>query len=108
MDSYGNFHSWNLSGMQTKRGRISENTASALPRSKVRRSIKKQKSVKITINIDAESLAALKKEASASGAPYQRLLNRILKESLANKKSTESRIERIERELREVKRRLAA
>jgi uncharacterized DUF497 family protein/predicted DNA binding CopG/RHH family protein len=76
--------------------------------SKVRRSIKKQKSVKITINIDADSLAALKKEASASGAPYQRLLNRILKESLASKKSTESRIDRIERELREVKRRLTA
>ncbi len=54
------------------------------------------------------SFEAVKKEASASGVPYQRLLNRILKESLASKKSTESRMDRIERELREVKRRLAA
>jgi len=76
--------------------------------SKVRRSMKKQKSVKITINLDADSLDAVKKEASASGVPYQRLLNRILKESLASKRSTESRMDRIERELREVKRRLAA
>ena len=76
--------------------------------SKVRRSMKKQKSVKITINLDADSLEAVKKEASVSGVPYQRLLNRILKESLASKRSTESRMDRIERELREVKRRLAA
>ena len=75
---------------------------------KIRRSLKKQKSVKITINLDADSLNTLKKEASASGVPYQRLLNRLLKESLTSKRATESRIDRLERELREVKRRLAA
>jgi predicted DNA binding CopG/RHH family protein len=75
---------------------------------KIRRSLKKQKSVKITINLDADSLNTLKKEASASGVPYQRLLNRLLKESLTSKRDTESRIDRIERELREVKKRLAA
>jgi hypothetical protein len=36
------------------------------------------------------------------------LLNKLLKESLASKRATESRIDRIERELREVKKRLAA
>ena len=75
---------------------------------KIRRSLKKQKSVKITINLDADSLTTLKKEASASGVPYQRLLNRLLKESLKSKRVTESRIDRLERELREVKRKLAA
>lgn len=75
---------------------------------KIRRSLKKQKSVKITINLDADSLNTLKKEASASGVPYQRLLNRLLKESLTSKRATESRIDRLERELREVKRKLAA
>jgi hypothetical protein len=74
----------------------------------LREGMKKQKSVKITITLDADSLEAVKKQASASGVPYQRLLNRILKESLASKKSAESRIDRLERELREVKRRLAA
>ena len=75
---------------------------------KIRRSLKKQKSVKITINLDADSLNTLKKEASASGVPYQRLLNRLLKESLTSKRATESRIDRLERGLREVKRKLAA
>ena len=75
---------------------------------KIRRSLKKQKSVKITINLDADSLNTLKKEASASGVPYQRLLNRLLKESLTSKRATESRIDRLERELREVKKKLAA
>ena len=75
---------------------------------KIRRAMKKQKLVKITINLDADSLAAVKKEASASGVPYQRLLNKLLKESLASKRATESRIDRLERELREVKKRLAA
>lgn len=75
---------------------------------KIRRALKKQKRVKITINLDADSLEIVKKEAAASGIPYQRLLNKLLKESLASKRATESRIDRIERELREVKRRLAA
>ena len=75
---------------------------------KVRRGLKKQKSVKITINLDAGSLEAVKREASSSGIPYQRLLNRLLKESLASNRATESRIDRIERELREVKKRLVA
>ena len=75
---------------------------------KIRRALKKQKLVKITINLDADSLEAVKKEASASGVPYPRLLNKLLKESLASKHATESRIDRIERELREVKKRLAA
>jgi len=36
------------------------------------------KSVKIIINIDKESLDVLRKKASATGVPYQRLLNRLL------------------------------
>jgi predicted nucleotidyltransferase len=74
---------------------------------KIRRALKKQKLVKITINLDADSLETVKKEASSSGVLYQRLLNKLLKESLASKRATESRIDRIERELREVKKRLA-
>lgn len=75
---------------------------------KIKGALKKQRHVKITINLDADSLDAVKKEASASGVPYQRLLNRLLKESLAGRHATESRIDRIEKELREMKKRLAA
>jgi predicted DNA binding CopG/RHH family protein len=91
-----------------KEPRIKNLKEDALETAKIRRSLKKQKRVKITINLDADSLEALKKEALASGVPYQRLLNKLLKQSLANKRAAESRIDRLERELREIKRRLAA
>jgi predicted DNA binding CopG/RHH family protein len=51
---------------------------------KLRRALKEQKLVNFTINLDADSLEAVKKEAWASGIPYQRLVNKLLKESLAN------------------------
>lgn len=91
-----------------KEPRIKNLKEDVLETAKIRRSLKKQKRVKITINLDADSLEALKKEALASGVPYQRLLNKLLKQSLANKRAAESRIDRLERELREIKRRLAA
>jgi len=91
-----------------KEPRIKNLKEDTLETAKIRRSLKKQKRVKITINLDADSLEVLKKEALASGVPYQRLLNKLLKQSLANKRAAESRIDRLERELREIKRRLAA
>jgi predicted DNA binding CopG/RHH family protein len=91
-----------------KEPRLKNLKEDTLETAKIRRSLKKQKRVKITINLDADSLEALKKEALASGVPYQRLLNKLLKQSLANKRAAESRIDRLERELREIKRRLAA
>jgi hypothetical protein len=65
-------------------------------------------SVKITINVDAESLAKLKTLSAESGVPYQRLLNRILKQHLATADTLGSRVDRIERELARVKKTLAA
>jgi predicted DNA binding CopG/RHH family protein len=66
------------------------------------------RSVKITINVDADSLAKLKILSAESGVPYQRLLNRILKERLAAADTLGSRLDRIERELARVKKTLAA
>ena len=66
------------------------------------------RSVKITINVDADSLSKLKVLAAESGVPYQRLLNRILKERLATTDTLASRLDRIERELARVKKTLAA
>ena len=75
---------------------------------KIRSSMAKQKFVKITINVDAESLSSLKSESEKTGVPYQRLLNSLLKESLTERRKTEGRLERLERELALVKRKLAA
>jgi predicted DNA binding CopG/RHH family protein len=65
-------------------------------------------SVKITINVDANSLAKLKRLSAESGVPYQRLLNSILKERLTKTSSVQSRLDRIEKELVQVKKKLAA
>lgn len=65
-------------------------------------------SVKITINVDADSLAKLKELSAESGVPYQRLLNSILAERLAKADTVHSRLDRIEKELARVKKSLAA
>jgi len=65
-------------------------------------------SVKITINVDADSLTKLKELSAESGVPYQRLLNGILKERLAKADTLRSRLNRIEKELARVKKALAA
>jgi hypothetical protein len=65
-------------------------------------------SVKITINVDADSLAKLKELSAESGVPYQRLLNGILKERLTKVDTLRSRLDRIEKELARVKKTLAA
>jgi predicted DNA binding CopG/RHH family protein len=68
----------------------------------------RQKSIKITINIDAQTLIKLRTMADESGVPYQRLINKTLSESLSDRKAAESRLERIENEIRTLKRKLAA
>jgi predicted DNA binding CopG/RHH family protein len=75
---------------------------------KIREELARKKSIKITINIDAESLFTLKEIARDTGIPYQRLLNTLLKDSLKQKETTESRLDRLEQELKKMKRKLAA
>lgn len=75
---------------------------------RIRSAMAKQKFVKITINLDAESLAALKAESEKTGVPYQRLLNSLLRENLSQRRKAEARLERLEKELELVKRKLAA
>jgi uncharacterized protein involved in exopolysaccharide biosynthesis len=67
-----------------------------------------QKSIKITININADTLEKLKEIANDSGIPYQRLINRTLADSLASYTKGNSRLDRIEKELAALKRKLAA
>ncbi|MFN7685378.1 MAG: BrnA antitoxin family protein [Oligoflexia bacterium] len=68
----------------------------------------KVKKIKITINIDQDSLEALRGMAGKAGASYQKLLNQILKEGLSKRSDAESRLDRIERELELLKRKRAA
>lgn len=75
---------------------------------KIRSAMQRARSIKITINIDADSLSALRETAERTGVPYQRLLNNILKEGLANQNVTEDRLARIEKELARIKKKLAA
>jgi hypothetical protein len=68
----------------------------------------KARKTKITINIDQDSLALLRTMSAKTGVPYQRLLNQILKRSLQGEKETESRLDRLEREVKKLKRGFAA
>jgi predicted DNA binding CopG/RHH family protein len=74
----------------------------------IRSKMNKAKRVKITINVDEDSLSTLKSLAEDTGAPYQKLLNQVLKEGLANRSLSESRLDRIERELEKLKKKVAA
>jgi predicted DNA binding CopG/RHH family protein len=75
---------------------------------KLRKLASAEKTVKITVNIDAESLSALRREAAESGVPYQRLLNKVLREALTGRESAETRIARLEREVTKMKKKLVA
>ena len=75
---------------------------------RIRADMKGRKSVKITINIDTDSLITLKKMALETGVPYQRLLNNLLRDNIARKSETQSRLDKLEKELDKVKRKLAA
>lgn len=74
----------------------------------IRSKMKRTRKIKITINVDEDSLALLRKMSTETGAPYQRLLNQILKEGLSKRSEAESRLERIEKELKRIKRKIAA
>ncbi len=73
-----------------------------------RSKMKRSKKIKVTINVDEDSLVLLRKMSSETGAPYQKLLNQILKEGLSKRTEAESRLDRIEKELKRIKRELAA
>jgi predicted DNA binding CopG/RHH family protein len=66
------------------------------------------KKVKITINIDHDSLLRLRAQSDKTGVPYQRLLNLILVRALKKDQDAQSRLERLEQEVAKLKRRLAA
>lgn len=66
------------------------------------------KKIKITINVDADSISTLKSLASKTGVPYQRMINHILKQALEREDDAQSRLERLEKEVARLKRKVAA
>jgi predicted DNA binding CopG/RHH family protein len=74
----------------------------------MRARMKKVKKVKVTINIDEDSLDALRELSEDSGVPYQKLLNRVLKDGLFRRSVAESRLDRLEKEVAKIKKKLAA
>lgn len=69
----------------------------------IRSRMGKKKSVKITINIDADVLSRVKNLSDASDVPYQRLINRLIEEGLQGKSNIGSRLDTLEKEVRKIK-----
>ena len=63
--------------------------------------------MKITINFDASILDEVKEMAERMGSPYQTLLNKIVKDSLDQKKLEEKRLDRLEKEIEKLKKKIA-
>lgn len=74
----------------------------------VRKMIAKSKKTKITINLDENLLVEIRKMADSMGTPYQTFLNKVLKDAISLKLSEGSRLDRLERELERLKKKIAA
>lgn len=68
----------------------------------------RKKRVTITINLNAADLHRLNTRSKKSALPYQRLLNTLITTTVSQQESIQSRMDRLEQELRKVKRHVAA
>ena len=75
---------------------------------KLRAQMKKARNIRITINVDEQSLARVRKSSSQSAIPYQQILSQVLKEAAIENGVASSRLDRIEREIEKLKRQVAA
>ena len=74
----------------------------------LRSAIAKTKKIKITVNVDEDLLFDLRKTSEETGVPYQALLNRVLRDGLNTKKTEASRLDRLEREVERLKKKMSA
>ncbi len=86
-----------------KKPKLEELTIDDKGTRQIRRKMAIARSVKITINIDKDSLDILRAKAAETGVPYQRLLNQFLNRALQNDAQTESRLDRLEKEITRLK-----
>ncbi len=73
----------------------------------MRKKVAETKKVKITINFDSDVLDEVKKIADDMGSPYQTLLNKLVRDSLVQKRAEEDRLSRLEREIKAIKKKIA-
>ena len=73
----------------------------------MRKAMAHASSIKITVNIQSETLETLRSLAKESGVPYQRLLNEALKDGLEKKTSIEQRVASLERQMKKLKAKVA-
>ncbi len=109
MVRYGKLRLWILNGITLRILRIKKNMKiNQRETARIRSAMAAKKSIKITINIDAQTLQTLRSVSEQTGVPYQRLMNRLLKESLERNGDTTSRLSRLEREVKALKKKIAA
>ena len=77
---------------------------------KMRAKMAKVKKTKITVNVDEDLLSALKLRSDESGVPYQVLLNKLLRASIADQLQGDeaARLDRLEKDVATLKRKLSA
>lgn len=75
---------------------------------KLRAALAKNNRVTITVDLDTNSLQALKTLSTKTGIPYQRLMNQLLTAGATRAGSVQARLDRLEQELRKIKRGFAA
>ncbi len=75
---------------------------------RMRKLAARSQKIKITINIDSDILSQIRQRAGKNGSPYQLYLNHLLRETLSQKESEEARLDRLEREVALIKKKLAA
>lgn len=90
-----------------KQPKLSDLKISKKETNSVRLKMANTKSVKITINIDSNSLSKIKKLSNETGVPYQRMLNNLLKERLSKTSTVETKIRKLEKELSKIKQAVA-
>ena len=73
----------------------------------IRKVMAKAKKIKITVNVDEDLLLELRRMAESTGTPYQSLLNRVLKDAVVAKKDEGTRLDRLEREVERLKKKIA-
>jgi predicted DNA binding CopG/RHH family protein len=91
-----------------KEPKLSDLTLDEKGTRQMRKRMAQVRKVKITINIDQDSLAVLRAKSATTGIPYQRLLNQVLKSALQDDKRTESRLDLLEKKLNSLERKLIA
>ena len=91
-----------------KQPKLSELVLNVAGTKKIRDLAAKSQKIKITINIDKDSLDSLKEMALKTGGSYQKILNEIVKNGLEKRHDSESRLQKLEKEVARIKKKIAA